>query len=158
MLQHRRPVRHSMLFLLSALSVADSLSVIHRIYAERQTLNMQVMAQLMAAQQNATGGSGDGKATENAQKLRQKLNELLSNLREEQRLESEHHHTIFREIMTPLQVGQSSFIKGRKFTGISLPSCSADHLNKILKVGSVISCSNQEPSSSFCNGKLLSRK
>lgn len=83
-----------------------------RIYAERQSLNMQVMAQLMAAQQNAAGPSSQGSLPECAQKLREKLNQLLSNLREEQRLESEHHHDIFRNILTPLQVCWASLCIG----------------------------------------------
>ena len=64
---------------------------------------MQVMALLMSSQQSAPGTGSEG-SSGNAFKLREKLNELLSNLREEQRLESEHHHAIFREIMSPLQV------------------------------------------------------
>ena len=82
----------------------ESQVIVCRIYAERQTLNMQVMAMLMAAQQSPGVGSSQNGNPGAAQKLREKLNELLDNLREEQRLESEHHHVIFRQILTPLQV------------------------------------------------------
>ena len=61
------------------------------------------MALLMSIQQSAPSAGSEG-SSGNAFKLREKLNELLANLREEQRLESEHHHAIFREILSPLQV------------------------------------------------------
>ena len=47
-------------------------------------------------------------AAERAGKLREKLNLLLANLKEEQRLESEHHWTIMRKILTPMQVRYTS--------------------------------------------------
>lgn len=87
----------------SILTLRESvLRRLERIYAERQTLNMQVMALLMSAQQTAPSAGSEG-SSGNTFKLREKLNELLANLRKEQRLESEHHHAIFREILSPLQ-------------------------------------------------------
>jgi hypothetical protein len=57
-----------------------------------------------ARQGNPEAGSVPASATERAAKLRENLNLLLGNLREEQRLESEHHWAIMRKILTPLQV------------------------------------------------------
>ena len=73
---------------------------------------MQVMALLMSAQQTAPSAGSEG-SSGNTFKLREKLNELLANLREEQRLESEHHHAIFREILSPLQVDSPFFFSCR---------------------------------------------
>lgn len=62
---------------------------------DRQGLNMKVMALLMP---------GSGGSQQPAAELRATLEQLQQNLGQEQRLESEHHHGIFRRILTPLQV------------------------------------------------------
>jgi len=76
---------------------------LERVYTIRQGLNNEIMVQLMDAPQAPEEGSAPASAAERAGKLREKLDLLLGNLREEQRLESEHHWAIMRKILTPLQ-------------------------------------------------------
>ena len=76
---------------------------------DRQGLNMKVMALLMTPPSTEDGTrkaapAAGSSAADRAAELQTTLNQLQNNLREEQRLESEHHHAIFHKILNPVQV------------------------------------------------------
>lgn len=77
-----------------------------RIYNDRQGLNMRVMALLMASQQPAADAAvqSGNLPEQRAAELQRALAALRRNLQEEQRLEAEHHHTVFRKILNSVQV------------------------------------------------------
>ena len=90
---------------------------------DRQGLNMKVMALLMTppSTQNGTGKSATAAGTsaaDRAAELQATLIQLQNNLREEQRLESEHHHAIFHRILDPVQVQTHPHLRNHPVAGM----------------------------------------